>query len=74
MITATHDLHDIEDIADRCLVLDAGKLVADRVPADVLHDTDLLRKSNLIHAHKHRHAGGETHSHPHTHKDEGAAN
>jgi len=74
VITATHDLHDIEDIADRCLVLDAGKLVADRVPADVLHDTDLLRNSNLIHAHKHRHAGGTTHSHPHTHKDEGAAN
>jgi cobalt/nickel transport system ATP-binding protein len=67
VITATHDLHDIEDIADRCLVLDAGKLVADRVPADVLHDTDLLRNSN-------RHAGGEMHSHPHMHKDDGAAN
>jgi cobalt/nickel transport system ATP-binding protein len=70
VITATHDLRDIEDIADRCFVLDAGQLVAERIPAEVLRDADLLRRTNLIHAHRHRHASGEIHSHPHLHRDE----
>ena len=69
VITATHDLRDLEDIADRCFVLDQGKLVVEATPADVLRDSDLLRRTNLIHAHRHRH-GGEMHSHPHTHGDE----
>jgi cobalt/nickel transport system ATP-binding protein len=66
VITATHDLGDLEDIADHCYVLDAGKLVADGSPAEILADTELLRRTNLIHAHRHRH-GGELHSHPHVH-------
>jgi cobalt/nickel transport system ATP-binding protein len=70
VITATHDLGDLEDIADRCYVLDAGQLMADRVPAEVLRDTDLLRRTNLIHAHRHRHTTGEVHSHPHLHRTE----
>src|SRR5436309_524217 len=64
VITATHDLRDLTDIADRCYVLDVGKLVAERPPAEVLRDADLLRRTNLIH--EHRHAGG-VHSHPHVH-------
>ncbi|MBZ5618538.1 MAG: energy-coupling factor ABC transporter ATP-binding protein [Acidobacteriia bacterium] len=71
VITATHDLRDLEDIADRCYVLDAGQLVADRTPGEVLRDSDLLRRTNLVHAHRHRHAGGEMHSHPHVHGDDG---
>ena len=66
VITATHDLGDLEDIADRCYVLDSGKLVAEASPAEILADSDLLRRTNLIHAHRHRH-GSATHSHPHMH-------
>jgi cobalt/nickel transport system ATP-binding protein len=68
VIVATHDLGDLEDIADRCYVLDSGRLVAERSPADVLGDRELLERTNLVHAHRHRHAG-ELHSHPHVHKE-----
>jgi cobalt/nickel transport system ATP-binding protein len=67
VIIATHDLGDLEDIADRCYVLDGGRLVAERTPAEVLHDRELLERTNLAHAHRHRHASGEMHSHPHVH-------
>jgi cobalt/nickel transport system ATP-binding protein len=53
VITATHDLGHLEDIADRCYVLDGGKLVAEGRPADILVNTGLLRRTNLIHAHRH---------------------
>lgn len=67
VITATHDLGDLQDIADRCCVLKAGQLVADRPPSDVLSDHDLLRATNLIHEHRHRHDATGTHAHPHLH-------
>jgi cobalt/nickel transport system ATP-binding protein len=70
VITATHDLRDLEDIADRCFVLDAGQLVAEAPPGDILRDAALLRRTNLVHQHRHRHSGGEMHSHPHTHEDD----
>ena len=69
VITATHDLGDLEDIADHCFVLDGGQLVAEGSPADLLGDHDLLSRTNLVHAHRHRHPGGERHSHPHLHRD-----
>lgn len=67
VITATHDLGDLRDIADRCYILDSGRLVAEGSPDDILRDSDLLERTNLIHAHRHRHPSGETHSHPHLH-------
>lgn len=67
VITATHELGDLGDIADRCIVLQAGQLAADRSPADLLADTDLLNRTNLTHAHRHRHPSGDVHSHPHLH-------
>ena len=67
VITTTHDLGDLEAIADQCFVLDAGKLVAEGRPADILANTDLLRQTNLIHAHRHGHRGRGYHSHPHLH-------
>jgi cobalt/nickel transport system ATP-binding protein len=69
VITATHDLGDLEDIADRCYVLDSGQLAGDGSPAEILRDQDLLRRTNLIHAHRHRHPGGEVHTHPHLHRE-----
>jgi cobalt/nickel transport system ATP-binding protein len=68
VITATHDLHDLEDIADRCCVLDEGRLVADRSVPEILGDSELLRRSNLIHAHKHRDAETGAHLHGHVHE------
>jgi cobalt/nickel transport system ATP-binding protein len=53
IITATHDLHTLEDIADRCVVFDQGVIIASGSPHDILHDQDLLRRSNLIHSHRH---------------------
>lgn len=69
VITATHDLGDLEDIADRCYVLDGGQLAAEGSPGEILRDGDLLRRTNLVHAHRHRHPSGEVHSHPHLHGD-----
>lgn len=69
VIVATHDLGDLEDIADRCYILDGGQLVAERTPAEVLRDRELLERTNLAHAHRHRHASGDVHSHPHVHRE-----
>jgi cobalt/nickel transport system ATP-binding protein len=66
VITATHDLEALEEIADRCCVLHGGELVADAAPADILGDTALLDRTNLIHVHRHRH-GSQLHVHPHVH-------
>jgi cobalt/nickel transport system ATP-binding protein len=66
VITATHHLGILEEIADRCFVLDRGRLAADLAPSDILKDHDLLDRTNLIHVHRHRH-GAALHSHPHTH-------
>jgi cobalt/nickel transport system ATP-binding protein len=68
VITATHDLDIIEDIADRCFVFQNGRLEATGTPEEVLADDDLLHRTNLIHAHRHRHPGGEFHSHSHIHR------
>jgi cobalt/nickel transport system ATP-binding protein len=67
VITTTHDLGLVEDIADYCFVLQAGKVAAEGLPGEVLRDVALLERANLIHAHRHRHASGVVHSHPHTH-------
>ncbi|HYM06975.1 MAG TPA: ABC transporter ATP-binding protein [Terriglobales bacterium] len=67
VVTATHDLDLVEDIADTCHVFERGRIVATGTPAEVLDDHALLLKTNLIHAHRHAHASGELHSHPHRH-------
>ncbi len=68
VVMATHDLGALEDMAERCLVFDAGRLVRDATPGEVLGDEDLLDRTNLIHVHRHRHAHGVTHSHAHIHR------
>lgn len=67
VITATHQLEIVEDIADRVLVLEAGTVIATGTPAEVLANGDLLLRANLVHAHHHSH-GGVVHSHPHLHR------
>lgn len=67
VITATHDLGLVEDIADYCFILQSGRVGARGIPADVLRDAKVLEQANLIHAHRHRHGVGGVHSHPHRH-------
>jgi cobalt/nickel transport system ATP-binding protein len=62
IVTATHDLHMLEDLADACAVLEQGRLIASAPPAQILEDRGLLERANLIHAHRHSHA---PHSHSH---------
>jgi len=69
VVTATHDLDILEDIAERAVVLEHGRLVADDTPTAVLADRDLLERTSLVHSHRHRHGSGEWHSHPHRHHD-----
>ena len=66
VITATNQLEIVEDIADRVYVLEAGTMIAEGTPAEVLSNADLLLRANLIHAHRHSH-DGVVHSHPHFH-------
>jgi len=66
VVAATHQLDIVEDIADRVIVLEEGKLIATGAPAEILSNGELLLRANLIHAHRHAH-GGVMHSHPHVH-------
>lgn len=66
IISATHQIEIVEDIADRLFVLDAGRVIASGATREILADFDLLLRANLVHAHRHAH-GNVTHSHPHRH-------
>lgn len=68
VITATHDLDIVEDISDYCFVFQNGRIAGFGTPAQVLANSDLLEKTNLIHAHRHTHPSGEVHSHAHLHR------
>jgi cobalt/nickel transport system ATP-binding protein len=68
IVTATHDLDLVEDVADHCIVLDRGRLAAEGPPAAVLDDLDLLQRTGLVHSHEHRHGAGPPHRHPHLHR------
>jgi len=48
--TVLHVTHHLEELAtaDRVLVLNGGKLVADVAPARLLSDPDLLRENRLV--------------------------
>lgn len=67
LITATHDLEIITDIADYAFVLHQGRLVAEGTPEAILAEQQLLQDTGLAHAHWHRHANGELHRHQHSH-------
>ena len=67
VVTATHDLDIVSEIADRCYVFQRGESIAAGRPAAILADQPLLERTNLIHAHRHVHLGSEAHAHPHFH-------
>ncbi len=66
VITATHQLEIVDDIASRVVVLEAGSVAATGTPAEILSNHELLLRANLVHAHRHSH-GTVTHTHPHLH-------
>lgn len=67
VVTSTHDLDIVEDIADHCYVFQAGRVASSGTPSEILSQAALLEQTNLIHAHRHVHGAGEIHSHPHLH-------
>ncbi len=66
VITATHQLEILEDIASRVVVLEDGQVAASGAAQEILADRELLLHANLVHAHRHAH-GTVMHSHPHLH-------
>lgn len=69
VITATHDLHIIREIADTVFIMGEDKNIVARGKGDeILANEELLLKYNLAHIHKHRH-GTQWHEHPHKHQD-----
>ena len=67
VITATHDLDALEDVADRCYVLNLGQVAGQGKPLAILHDMQLLTAARLVrpHPHAHRHDPALPHSHVH---------
>jgi cobalt/nickel transport system ATP-binding protein len=68
VVTATHDLDTLEDIADRCYVLDNGSVAGEGTPFEILHDVPVLERAKLLRPHTHVHRGAATDPHPHLHR------
>ena len=67
VVTATHQLDIVEDIAQSVFIMEAGSVAAKGSVSEILMNTELLLKANLVHAHRHSH-DGIMHSHPHLHR------
>lgn len=68
IITATHDIHLVWEIADRvCLLGEDNRPVATGSVQEIMSDRDLLERHNLFHEHIHRH-GDHWHAHEHEHR------
>jgi cobalt/nickel transport system ATP-binding protein len=68
VLTATHNLDIVEDIADRAYIFQDGKAISEGPPNMILADESLLGRTGLLHAHRHAHDSGTVHSHPHLHQ------
>jgi len=67
LISSTHNLEMVQEIADRAVLFDENHAIAADKPAqELLEDIDLLKKVNLIDEYYHRHPGS-THQHFHIH-------
>lgn len=70
IITATHDLEIVSEIADRVILFCAEhEISVEGAPHDVLADDARLIECNLLHAHRHHH-GQVEHTHSHLHAGE----
>lgn len=67
IVTATHDLDIVENIADYVFVLADGKLAGAGTPSEILANEALLRRTHLAHSHWHVHGDGSVHDHLHAH-------
>jgi cobalt/nickel transport system ATP-binding protein len=70
VITATHDLDTLEDVADRCYVLKDGAVAGVGEPTTILHDLALLERSRLLRRLHHVHKTHPATPHPHIHLHE----
>ncbi len=69
VVTATHDLHIVQGIATRVLVIgEDRKVLAAGTPEEILSDRELLLAANLVHRHRHAH---EDYWHEHEHEHPG---
>jgi cobalt/nickel transport system ATP-binding protein len=69
VVTATHDLHIVQGIATRVLVIGEDRTVlATGTPEEILCDRQLLLAANLVHRHRHAHEA-YWHEHDHDHAD-----
>lgn len=67
IITATHDLHIVQELSDTVYVLSRDKKIArSGAPSELLKDRRFLEEHNLIHIHSHGHKD-KVHIHPHEH-------
>lgn len=74
VITATHDLHIVEEIADTVYILGRDKKIAASGPPEtILGDDALLKENNLVHLHSHTHNHNIPHTHPHAHGNENSS-
>ena len=65
IITSTHDLHTVSEIADTIYVFNKDKrIVRAGTGKDILGDRLFLEANNLVHIHGHYH-DGQLHIHPH---------
>jgi cobalt/nickel transport system ATP-binding protein len=69
VVTATHDLHIVSEIASRVVVLgEDRRILASGPPEEILSDRALLLAANLVHVHRHAHEG-LWHVHEHEHPE-----
>jgi len=47
MLVSTHDMHLVEDLFQRIVIMDGGSIVADGPTASILHDAELLETHGL---------------------------
>ncbi len=68
IVTATHDLHILEEISEVIYVFNREKRIANFGSShEILGDVELLEANNLVHVHKHRHKD-KVHAHYHDHR------
>lgn len=68
VVMATHDLDALEEIADRCYLLENGRIAGEGTPMEILHNVELLERTGLIRPHRHSHGAKPAGPHPHLHR------